>query len=58
MHPLAKFGLTTVLVTLALLSNVVVMLSALSGAVGMLFCLWTPPIGGLFKVISQRFKRL
>jgi hypothetical protein len=32
MHPLAKFGLTTVLVTLALLSNVVVTLSALSGA--------------------------
>jgi hypothetical protein len=32
MHPLVKFGLATVLVTLALLSNVLVTLSALSGA--------------------------
>jgi hypothetical protein len=32
MHPLAKFGLATVLVTLALLSNVWITLSALSGA--------------------------
>ena len=32
MHTLAKFGLATVLVTLAVLSNVLVTLSALSGA--------------------------
>jgi hypothetical protein len=32
MHPFAKFGLATVLVTLAVLSNVLVTLSALSGA--------------------------
>ncbi len=32
MHPLSKFGLATVLVTLAVLSNVLVTLSALSGA--------------------------
>ena len=32
MHALAKFGLATVLVTLAVLSNVLVTLSALSGA--------------------------
>jgi hypothetical protein len=32
MHALAKFGLATVLVTFAVLSNVLVTLSALSGA--------------------------